>query len=734
VSQHKYLFPVLVGLLGLTSLCFVLGKARNTESVSAETVVPQAETSEHSTINPDDSDVFSQEQFVAVQETELDFSGVTDSADEIMLVDLDDEELLVDHFDSDDPDSIFWVAGPDCPEETYWTGEEIVDPFTALEEEMVFWQEAIDITFDDLNLVGFIGDTYTVPQQEYGFADDPMELSDEGYDFGQEPIDSEWFFAQEDRLALYDELVEAHDDEAIVESPSEQPVEQITGFDEFPIDSDFSVVVMDPVDLIETEHTTLIGEFDIPEESFEAFADANEHPEDFFETVEEVISSENSFESVDEVVENSAVSFETLEESGELNEDDFGLEGNTLLTVEETPETDDSSTETSTATSLFEEESRVTDLRRYATDDIHRSNWKRALDEVRELVTLRPYHADYHMTLGLVHRRLEDVLGDGTQLQEAMRKYEEYAEFGGQEAIACLLLAEAHAANGDRKNAFEFLERAASYGMNIARAVQQFPVLKKYTGDTRFVRSSLRLERYTLSSVMTRDPFTGPWSRGDQHNQTVFVGPFSTQQQQEALAAAREAMAKVEYALRNRDETAAMEAYGVIEEIGSTVARFDQPALAGELRSILERLDEVEDGIEQIRVAYLYEQARGKMEAMKKAFEEHDFNVVDRMHGEVSSLAFSIDELGDSYSTASTLVVQAADQLQQRSNIIREFLSKNAHVEGVIVAEEGSHAIIDGRWVPEGGEVFDGRLEQILRDRVVIFYKGERITQRFSRF
>ena len=80
MSQHKYLFPVLVGLLGLTSLWFVLGKARNTESVSAETVVPQAETSEHSTINPDDSDVISQEQFVAVQETEFDSSGVTDSA------------------------------------------------------------------------------------------------------------------------------------------------------------------------------------------------------------------------------------------------------------------------------------------------------------------------------------------------------------------------------------------------------------------------------------------------------------------------------------------------------------------------------------------------------------------------------------------------------------------------------------------------------------------------------
>jgi tetratricopeptide (TPR) repeat protein len=390
--------------------------------------------------------------------------------------------------------------------------------------------------------------------------------------------------------------------------------------------------------------------------------------------------------------------------------------------------------EESSVANLLAEENRIADLRRYSVDDIYRSNWKRALDEIRELVTLRPYHADYHMTLGLVHRRLEDVIQDGSHLQEAMRKYEEYSEFGGEEAIASLLLAEAHAVNNDRPRAFEFLERAASNGMNIARAVQQFPLLEKYTRDTRFVRTALRLERYTLATVVSRDPFTGPWRIGTEQDETIFIGPFTKQQQQQFLATAREAMARVEYALRNRDEVAAMEAYGQIEEISSTVARFDQPELAGELRSIMERLDEVEDGIEQIRVTYLYEQARSKMASMKKSFEEQDFVMVDRLHGEVCSMAFSIEELGNSYSTAATLVVQAADQLQQRSNIVREFLAKNVTVAGVVVAPEGSHAIIDGHWVPEGGDVFEGRLDQILRDRVVILYKGERIIQKFSRF
>ena len=436
---------------------------------------------------------------------------------------------------------------------------------------------------------------------------------------------------------------------------------------------------------------------------------------------------EDTLETVSEVVEFPIESFDIVEEVVEFTEEAYEP-------TEEVLETTHSSSESRSATSLLAEEVRVADLRRFSTDDIRRSNWNRALDEIRELVTLRPYHADYHITLGLVHRNLEDQFQDGSHLQEAIRKYEEYAEFGGEEAIASLLLAEAHAASGDRQTAFEFLERAASHGMNIARAVQQFPVLEKYTRDTRFVRSSLRLERYALSSVMSRDPFTGPWSRSGHHNETVFIGPLSIEEQREALADARQAMARVEYALRNRDESAAMESYAVIEKIGSTVARFDQPELAGELRSILERLDEVEDGIDKIRVTYLYEQARSKMQSMKKAFEEHDFTIVDRLHGEVSSLAFSIEEMGDSYRTASTLVVQAADQLQQRSDIVREFLAKNLSVEGVVVSDDGSHAIIDGRWVLEGGDVLDGRLDLILRDRVVILYKGERITHRFSRF
>ncbi len=386
------------------------------------------------------------------------------------------------------------------------------------------------------------------------------------------------------------------------------------------------------------------------------------------------------------------------------------------------------------ATSALEEDARVADLRRYSSDDIHRKNWNRALNEIRELVTLRPYHADYHLTLGLIHRRLEGVNPGGIHLEEAIRKYQEYTDFGGEDAIAALLMAEAYAHVGDRDGAFQNLERAASYGMNIARAVQQFPALKEFTSDTRFVRASLRLERYNLSNLVSRDPFTGPWNRLGTGPMVTPVGSFEPHEQSELLAKAREAMALVEYAIRNNDQVAAMEAYGVIETIGDSIARFDQPEFSAELRSIMDRLDEVEEGIDKIRVVYLYEQARSKMEAMQVAFSEQNFDLVHRLHGEILSLGQDIGQAGESYKAASVLVMQAADQFLQRSEIVREFLAKQVSVEGVVMAPEGSHAIIDGNLIPEGGQIHGGLLETVLRDRVIFRYHGEQIAHKFGRF
>jgi len=100
----------------------------------------------------------------------------------------------------------------------------------------------------------------------------------------------------------------------------------------------------------------------------------------------------------------------------------------------------------------------------------------------------------------------------------------------------------------------------------------------------------------------------------------------------------------------------------------------------------------------------------------------------------VVAIAQDISMMGESYQAASSLVIQAADQFQQRSDIVREFLAKNVSVEGVVVAEDGSHAIINAELIAEGGQVLDGVLESVQRDRVVILYRGEQITHKFGRF
>ena len=177
-----------------------------------------------------------------------------------------------------------------------------------------------------------------------------------------------------------------------------------------------------------------------------------------------------------------------------------------------------------------------------------------------------------------------------------------------------------------------------------------------------------------------------------------------------------------------------MESYGVIERIGESVVRFDQPELVSELHAIMERLGEIEEGIDQIRVAYLYESARSKMDLMKTAFEEQDFNLVNRLHGEVLGISQDIGHVGETYKAAAVLITQAADQFQQRSEIVREFNGKQVTVQGVVVSPEGSHAIIGGTLVPEGGQIFGGQLESVQNDRVMFRYRGELIAHRFGRF
>ena len=381
-----------------------------------------------------------------------------------------------------------------------------------------------------------------------------------------------------------------------------------------------------------------------------------------------------------------------------------------------------------------EEDRRIAELSKACEEQLRRGQWKRAFEGLSELVSLRPYNADYHLTLGLVHRRLNSLESGHGHLEEAAAKFQEYIDYGGQEAIAYLLLAETSAATGKDADVYRYLDEAASRGMNIARAVGQFPALGRFTSDTRFVRSALKLERYILNDGIHRDPFTAPWKGTGVAETGSDFSYLEIEEQRELLNEAREAISRVEYSVRNGEHGTAAEAYKVIMTITEDSKRFDQPELAAELKAIGERLQDLEDGVSEIRVRHLYEESRARLDRMKRAFADNDFETVNRLHSEIQRFARDIEESGESYVTTSTLVSMAATQLRDRSDVVREFLSRSIEIDGVAISAEGSHAIVDGEWVALGGEIQGAVLQEVHRDRLVFLFEGEMIERRFGRF
>lgn len=381
-----------------------------------------------------------------------------------------------------------------------------------------------------------------------------------------------------------------------------------------------------------------------------------------------------------------------------------------------------------------EEDRRIADLSKACEEHLRRGQWKRAFEGLSELVTLRPYNADYHLTLGLVHRRLDSLESGHGHLEEAAAKFQEYIDYGGQEAIAYLLLAETSAASGNDEDVYRHLDEAASRGMNIARAVGQFPALSRFTSDTRFVRSALKLERYLLDDGIHRDPFTAPWKGTGTADVGSDFSYLEIEDQRSLLNTAREAISQVEFSVRNGEHKTAADAYKVIMEITEESKRFDQPELAAELKAIGDRLQDLEDGVVEIRVRHLYEESRVRLDRMKRAFADQDFATVNRLHTEIQRFARDIEESGESYMTTSTLVSMAATQLRDRSDVVREFLSRAIEIDGVAISAEGSHAIVDGEWVALGGEIQGAVLQEVHQDRLVFLFEGEMIERRFGRF
>jgi len=335
---------------------------------------------------------------------------------------------------------------------------------------------------------------------------------------------------------------------------------------------------------------------------------------------------------------------------------------------------------------------RVQELRRYVKDDISRGNWARAQRNLGELVSLRKFDPEFQVTLGLVFRELGE-------LSEARRKYRDYVEANGNQALASFLLAESYAQEKQREQALEHLEDAAQAGMNVMRAARRFPALLPYTQDTQFIRLSLRLENYELqkSGPGRTDPFTpevggrGLAQGGDADLQ------WSRQRQETILDLAQDQLKRVEFALRSQDEESAMAAYRKLQEQVPYLESFTEPDLAAEFRSTIARLADIEELIKGLKLTYLYDQAKSEIESMERAFLNRDFPVIDKRRSEVEKIAREIETTDETYFEVSELVRETADNWVNRARIWREFNTLDLVVQGIVISEDDRFGIIDNR-------------------------------------
>ena len=111
MNQQKHLLPILIGIFMVLIFGFKHDETSNPESVHA------------------DANVASFEEF----ESSIDSSGefVTGA------------KAPVAEFTDEDPESFQLYEDPDCQEQTIWTGEEVVDPFSDSDYEFDFWDEEL---------------------------------------------------------------------------------------------------------------------------------------------------------------------------------------------------------------------------------------------------------------------------------------------------------------------------------------------------------------------------------------------------------------------------------------------------------------------------------------------------------------------------------------------------------------------------------------------------------------
>lgn len=380
-----------------------------------------------------------------------------------------------------------------------------------------------------------------------------------------------------------------------------------------------------------------------------------------------------------------------------------------------------------------ETERRARELRRLALRNISQLRHREAIEQLRELVALDPYDADYHISLGVLFGKVKN-------LEEARRKFQDFMDLGGSPAVAHLLLAETYVESRDRKSAFEHLRKAAEHGLNLMKAAKESPMLAGYSEDTEFIKLALQLEQYQLDSSGRRDPMTAVFRRAVQPEEASQTGPeeladrLGKEEQEQILKGAKRCLVRIEIFLGREDEARAMEAY---RELQGFIAQSDNvtiPMLASELRVIVEQKQQIEQRIKEIRLKYYYSEAQQLVAQLQRSFDNRDYSQVATYHEAMKKIGEQMVAIDSEFREVARMIVEVADDWLQRARIRQEFDAKMLKIQGIVTHNGPPLVILNNRALGIGEEVEDMVLVQIEPNQVVFNFRGEEIPLLFRRY
>lgn len=374
---------------------------------------------------------------------------------------------------------------------------------------------------------------------------------------------------------------------------------------------------------------------------------------------------------------------------------------------------------------------KVNELRRYASNSILRNRVDAAVGHLNELISVKPYDPDYHLALGLTYRRKGDVA-------EALKKYHDVLDLGGDKALVALLRAEAYSIQGKRDKVFENLKEAAIGGRNIFNDVRTLKPLSVFQDDTEFIKLALSLEKVSVDVSRLKDPFTNPFPRenvsenDDYEDEDDIV--LEPEEQEDLLEEAKRTLERVRFYIKLEDENKAMNAYIQLQKMISKQELLTIPGIIREFRALVQRMPTVEVQIEGIRLKYYYQQAQDKLRQMKEVFVDGDYGRVARIHSEVIRLGEEMQSTNPEYQPVAARILEASNRWFMRANVHQEFESLRPQIQGIIISDEGRMAVLNDKIVKQGEFLEDLRVVRVEANKITFRYKGEEIPVVFRRY